>query len=389
MPKVAFLIPASPVRAFYSQIAAFSLAVSRLNWHRWEPTVHVCMGGEPDIEAFRDWLPHLPDVATVFVPASVSASTPWYFAQYDGLHRWAPRDADVVVRTDADTLPVGDLEDLLDHVAETGSIAGVIAHFKFPAWPGTTSREAWLRIAQGLIDAPLDFAYTYSLVGTEVIEDDRITPFYVNFGAVFFPRAGFDRFSERYLALRPRLMDRLLHPYFAGQIALALAIADIGARTCALPMRYNFPNDELAADRFPEELNEVKIFHYLRTEAFYRHNIFVDSERYNAFIHMPLVGVNAVFQRYVKEIIGEENPFAGAQPGMRTDKVLSARPEFESTRRIEDPLSLAAFNSAIADNQAIIAPALARIEAEIADFIDRGGGLPAASSKRTATVDLL
>src|SRR6266513_36201 len=129
MPKAAFLIPASPTRAFFAQVAAFSLALSRLGWHQWEPSLQVYMGGEVDTEALRDWLPHMRDVATVFVPAAVSDATPWYYAQIDALYRWAPREADVLVRMDADTLPVGNIEDLLDYVAETNCIAGVIGHF--------------------------------------------------------------------------------------------------------------------------------------------------------------------------------------------------------------------------------------------------------------------
>jgi Glycosyltransferase 61 len=355
MPKVAFLIPASPNRGFFSQIAAFSLALSWLDWHRWEPSVHVCMGGEPDTEALRDWLPYLRDVATLLVPASVSEAIPWYYAQIDALYRWAPRDADVLVRMDADTLPVGDIEDLLDYVVERRCIAGVISHFPFPAWPGTTSREAWLRIARGLIETPLDFAHAYSLTGIEVPADDRTTPFYVNDGAVFFPRAGFERFSERYLALRSRLMERLPDPYYAGQVALALAAADIGARTCALPMRYNFPNDERATRRYPEELQQVKIIHYLRTEAFERHKIFLDADNYRAFLQASLAGVNLVFQDHVRRVIGEAYPFDGTP-------ALPRRSSWSPSRNVGNPLSQDTYERMVAAHDRHTAMALEQVD---------------------------
>ena len=359
MPKVAFVIPASPTRAFFAQIAAISLALGRLAWRDWEPSLVMCLGGEPDAEALRDFLPYLRDVATVFVPPALAEATPWYFAQYDALHRWAPRDADVVVRMDADTLPVGDFEDLLDHVARTGCIAGVIAHGKFPGWPGVTSREAWQRIAAGLIDAPLDFAHAYSLAGAELVDDDRVTPFYVNFGAVFFPRAGFDRVSERYLALRPQVMERLPEPYFAGQVALALVVAEIGAATCALPMRYNFPNDELAAERFPEELQEVRIFHYLRTDAVDRQRIFADAEGYRAFLEAPLTGVDGAFRDHVRRVIGDEYPFA-ATPGPAPGAAWPPAPA------AADPRSPQAYAAAVAEHQRRVAPALAEVEGALA-----------------------
>jgi hypothetical protein len=361
MPKAAFLIPASPTRAFLAQIAAFSLALSRLDWHRWEPSLHVCMGGEPDTAAFRDWLPHLRDVATLFVPASVSENTPWYYAQIDGLYRWAPRDADVMVRMDADTLPVGGIEDLLDYVAETRAIAGVIAHFKFPAWAGTTSREAWLRVARGLISRPLHFGHAYSLTDAALPEDDRVTPFYLNDGVVFFPRATFPWFRECYSSLRPRLMDRLPDPYYSGQIALTLAVSEIDARTCALPMRYNFPNDDLAAARYPEELEHVKIFHYLRTEAFDRQHIFLDSEGYRGFLQARLAGANEMFQRHVKNLFGEEYPFADPASG-------ATRPTRSGHGRALDPLSYRAYEAALAAHARDIAPALQQLDSAVASL---------------------
>jgi hypothetical protein len=41
MKHVAILIPASPVPAFFSQIAAFSLALQNQRWSRWHPSLRV------------------------------------------------------------------------------------------------------------------------------------------------------------------------------------------------------------------------------------------------------------------------------------------------------------------------------------------------------------
>lgn len=311
MPKVSFLIPASPTRGFFSQIAAFDTALRKLAWSDWEPSVLVCMGGEIDFHAFEEWQPYLRDVTIVFVPRSQWESIPFYYAQIDGLFRWAPLDADIFARMDADTLPVGDLEDLLDHVSDTSSIAGVMAHFGFPVQPGMpASRETWQRVAEGLISAPLDFRYSYSLTGTNVPEENRAAPFYLNDGAAFFPKSLFREFATRYLELRPKLMERLTYPYFSGQIALSLAITEMRARTCALPMRYNFPNDERATKKFPEELENVKIFHYMRTEQFDRQRIFTNAASYEGFLSAPLTGADKIFQQNIRRLIGPEFPFA-------------------------------------------------------------------------------
>ena len=309
MQKVCFLIPASPTRGFLSQIAAFKFALGKLNWSHWEPRILACFGGETDPEALEEWKPYLRDVIMVFAPNSGAEENPFHYAQIDGLFRAAPDDADVFARMDADTLPVSDLEDLLDYVVKTSSIAGVMAHFAFPVKPRVPSREAWAQAAQGLISAQLDFRYSYSLAEASLGKEYCVAPFYLNDGAVFFPKALFRDYAEHYLALRPKIMERLTFPYFSGQIALTLAIAELQARTCALPMRYNFPNDERAVKRFPEELESVKIFHYMRTNQFDRQLIFADAEKYDEFLRLPVTGANKVFQESVRRIIGPKLPF--------------------------------------------------------------------------------
>ncbi len=309
MKKVAILIPASPNPAFFSQIAASALALSRLNWRCWEPTIYAFLGGEPDLDALETWRPYLRDTMMTFVPASLSNAHPFHYAQIDSLFRCAPIDADVLIRMDADTLVVRNFEDLLDYVAETKAVAGVTAHFPFPTWPGVTPRQSWVGLAYLLTGGSIGFDHAYSLPPSDASPDEWSTPFYMNDGVVLFAGSVFADVVAHYLRLRPNIMDRLPDPYFSGQIALALAIAQSGVHSCALPMRYNFPNDELAEARYPEELDDVCIFHYLRTHAFDRHKIFASISAYQEFLDLPLTGPNRVFQSCVATLIGTEYPF--------------------------------------------------------------------------------
>ena len=111
MPKVCFLVPASPTSGFFSQVAAFNLALKRLDWKRWQPSMLVCFGEamtEEGRSAHARWQPYLDDVTIVMAPP-IPDNT-YFYNQIDGLFRWAPKDADVLVRVDADTLPTGNLE---------------------------------------------------------------------------------------------------------------------------------------------------------------------------------------------------------------------------------------------------------------------------------------
>jgi hypothetical protein len=313
MRRVAVLVVASPTRAFYSQVAALRLALAGLPWSRWRPSLHVYVGGPHDPTTLEEWRPHLDGVQIHWTSAARFAlNGDW--AQSDDLFLSAPLDADVLLAMDADTLPVDVLEPVLEQVHETEAVAGVIAHYPpFPQSPDATRpvsiRDAWRHLAQGLLDAPLDFSYSHTLMGPEVQTEEKATPFYLNFGVVFFPRHTFRRIAPVYLAIRPQLMERMLSTDFSGQAALTLAIAAERAKTFALPMRYNFPNDPIAEHMYPAELERAVVVHYLRTGTFDRHQIFATARQYEKFLALQLEGVNLRFQDAVRRIIGERYPF--------------------------------------------------------------------------------
>ena len=328
MRRVAILVAASPTSAFYSQVAVLNLALNRLHWSRWEPSLHVYIGGPSNPAALAQWAPHLRNVQVHWTSATRFALTgDW--AQSDDVFMSAPLDADVFLAMDADTLPVDEIEPVLDRVLDTGAVAGVIAHYPTilphtfdqgagqfvvqPAsdmWPDTTVRSGWKRLARGILEVPLEFSFSHTLMGADVPVEHREAPFYLNFGVVFFPKEAFDRIAPTYLEIRPQLMDRLWSSDFSGQAALTLAIASVGAKTWALPMRYNFPNDAIAEQLYPTELELAAVFHYLRTETFDRHQIFASAEQYRTFQALPLEGVNRRFQEAVRRIVGEQYPFA-------------------------------------------------------------------------------
>jgi hypothetical protein len=313
MRRVAILIAASPTSAFYSQVAALRLALLRLRWSRWQPSVHLSVGGSHDPAVLEEWRPYLGDVQIHWTPAARFAlEGDW--AQSDDVFISAPPDADVLLAMDADTLPVDALEPILEQVQESGAVAGVIAHYPpFPPAVDDTGAasipEAWRRLANGLLDARLDFSYSHTLMGSEVQTAQRVAPFYLNFGVVFIPRDTFRHIAPRYLSIRPKLMERMPNPDFSGQAALTLAIAAERAKTCALPMRYNFPNDPIAEQMYPAELESAVVFHYLRTDKFDRRQIFVSAEQYGKFLALHLQGVDRRFQDAVRTIIGERYPF--------------------------------------------------------------------------------
>jgi len=306
VPKLAILIAGSPSAAFYSQVAASAAALRALPWSRWEPTLHLYLGGEVHPAEFDRWRPHLADVnVSLVAPSRFAREGDW--AQSDDVFNYAPRDADVLLAMDADVLPVGPLEEIADVVAHGAVVAGTPAHYAFP---GTSSpADDWVRIADGLVTGTLAFDYEYSLGRYPLPRDNRI-PFYVNFGVVVFSRPAFERVVPSFLSLRPVVASRMRDDDFSAQVALALAIANTGVQALPLPMRFNFPNDPVAETLYPEELESVRAIHYLRTDQFDRHRIFASADAYAQFLELPLEGANRSLQDAVRRVFGERYPFA-------------------------------------------------------------------------------
>jgi hypothetical protein len=310
MPKLAILIPGSANAAFYSQIAAISLALRKIEWRTWEPEVHAffgdnCAQGDED---FAVWQEHLTDVE-VFRVSRKQFDRHNNWAQVDATMRLAPRDADVLLSLDADTLPVRNFEDILDRVLQEDGIAGVLAHYPFPG-DGASSREDWARSCAGLLEQPLPFDYSYSLMTPQDNAESRAAPFYLNGGVVFYSQKSFGRFFPSYVRVRHALMKRLPNPDFSAQVGMTIAMAEEGIRAIELPMRYNFPNDPLADALHAGELQEAVFFHYLRTSVIQRHQIFTDPVRYQEFLSLPLSGVNDAFRQAVRRLFGTHFPFA-------------------------------------------------------------------------------
>jgi hypothetical protein len=229
------------------------------------------------------------------------------WAQADAAMASAPDDAEVLVSMDADTLPVAGFEDVLDRVADEDLIAGVMAHY--PPGTATAPRADWAQAAE-VVNRPLSFSHTYSLAEPDAPDEHRVAPFYVNGGVVFYARECFDVLTPLYLEIRAKLSTRVTHEAFTGQVALTLAATEAGLNTWELPMRYNFPNDSIAARLHPFEAQNVVIYHYLRTDQFDRHRIFASSDAFDRFLTMELEGPGLGFQNAVKRIFSARYPFA-------------------------------------------------------------------------------
>lgn len=220
--------------------------------------------------------------------------------------------ADVSVICDADTLILRPFpDDLLREVVQTQAVYGVIAHYPpslehlGPAADGgpTSIDDLWPTLGERIIGRLPRMQHAYSL-----LRPPSPCPFYINHGVVVGKPAALRRLWQATTAVMPRLRG-VLHNDFSDQIAIALAVeeADLPARE--LPMRFNYPNDPVADELYPDELANAVMVHYLRLSHFDRHQIFHDEPAFRRFMDAELAGSDAMFRDHVRDLTGGEFPF--------------------------------------------------------------------------------
>jgi hypothetical protein len=216
-------------------------------------------------------------------------------------------DADLVILCDADTVLMRPLSELAGLLADRPALAGVIAHYPFP-WTGSMGDSAgdWKTLARSVLGREIPLLHRYSL---QDFDRSDMCPFYINYGFFAGTPGLMSRFFQVYRDLLPEVKV-VLGNYFDGQVALALAIAQLELPTIALPMRYNFPNDRRADALYPHERERMVLLHYLRTQHFDRQVIFTGEEHFQRFLGMDLQGSDADFQACVRTLTGGHYPFA-------------------------------------------------------------------------------
>src|SRR5690606_21989617 len=154
------------------------------------------------------------------------------------------------------------------------AIFGVIAHYPMPG------QNDWQSISLGVISKEVKLEYRYTL---KPLNSPNESPFYINYGFLAGPPQLLTQLykSERKLVKK---VAQYVGNYWAPPVCIPLAVEDAKLSTCALPMRYNYPNDKIADSLYPEELEKIIVMHYLRTGKFDRHSIFSDEESFNQFL---------------------------------------------------------------------------------------------------------
>jgi len=339
--KLCFVTAASPTDGFFSQVGMFRLSLNSLGGIYKDADIILSLGGNEIGDIPDRWASYFGDGIKLYWADPIQFQKIGIRAQGDNKWRYNYKDYDLVVFFDADTMLIKPLDELLFATKEENTVTGVIAHYPFPCGKDENPSDLWHFLAKEFTGKDIQLNYSYSLLQnyakksplkldrdvlrmwrqlpskvqswfSRVIDTNSKNtncPFYLNFGFVAMTPEVLMTIRESYLDIRSKIIPFLTMPIYSGQIALTLAIHKHDVPTCSAGIKYNFPNDPLAEKLYPDQLKEISVIHYLRTQKFDRQKIFTTEEAFNEFLFLELEGSNKVFQNYIRNLTKGKYPF--------------------------------------------------------------------------------
>ncbi len=264
-------IPISPKQSFFTMIHYFAASLQLNGGPLADTHIVVSVGDDCEPYDIAPTLPHL---------SRYNISWRWTDREFFREHSYAatrfnryakPFESDYVLMADSDTLINADFSDLIPLVSDTNGIAGVIA-----TWPpflgrgeGNVDRERWagLFAAAGLKMPP----FSYHHPGYDVFyapgEGIAQAPAYFNYGFVLATRPALETitktFFDDFLIATDYMKTDLVE-----QAGLALSIERNGIKATELPVRYNFWNHGKYIAKYPDDVNDLRVLHYLHHGVF-------------------------------------------------------------------------------------------------------------------------
>jgi hypothetical protein len=295
-------VPISPTPDFFRRVHFMAASLRRLGGALAEATIVVVVGGDEeaaDLYEIEPWSRNYPII--------------WRWADREAFRRdsyWEtsrevfrqPGRARFIMCVDADVIFIRDFSELVTSLEQTPAVVGVIAHAS-PFYDGVPT-EKWQRLAEAYgVPAP-DFAHEHTgwgFMGTH--GEFRWTPAYFNFGMVVAPIDMMDKISAD-ISKADQIVTDNLDTFFRFQIALTLVMQKYQLPAQALPLRYNFPNDPGFDNKYPEELRDVRVLHYLRCEIVHRERDFASLDKVEALARRSdLKGSNEVLRQCVEKLL--------------------------------------------------------------------------------------
>ncbi|MFW2542763.1 hypothetical protein ACN2XU_08985 [Primorskyibacter sp. 2E107] len=303
--KLEFLLCGSANDGFFSQMAFFRKCLDHLGGDEAAARL-VCVFGDHDLpEIPARWQPYFANI-DIHWAHEPGAENRFHVRQHNMRFDLIDPNADVSFICDADVAPMRSVAPLAQEIIDDPALTGAIAHYHFPRdGMERDPQRDWEEIALAVLGKTIPTPYRYTLLPEH---RPPLAPFYINFGVFAGTPELLRRFHARDMEIRP-MVEEILNEWWAPQVSIPLTCADLDLPVRPMPMRWNFPNDEIAEARYPEEAANIGLLHYLRPLPCSRSDVFADRDVFEGYMEETLNGTNAVFQAWVRDVTGGVFPF--------------------------------------------------------------------------------
>ena len=238
---------------------------------------------DSDIEAFvspdrapppASWIDHLTSLGINWTDVDPDAFEQIGYGAATLRRMQDPTDCDVIVLADADLFFVGRLDETIETCRRELAVLGVTAYrtpfseMSFPARATLGRRECWIELFARIGLPGPDFSATHAAAFEQSWDDDvSRCPIYFNFGMVFVPSSLSSGLADSFTAELTRVrheFDGLL----VAQVAFSCALARSGIAARELPVRYNFPNQPPYLPHYPDDVEDMRVLHYMSRDRF-------------------------------------------------------------------------------------------------------------------------
>jgi hypothetical protein len=313
----------SPGPSFYRRIHYLAASIARFGGRLKDFEIVVSVGGnEPRENLYRtqSWSKLYPIIWRWVNPDDYAR------LGYRATNRdraWHMSRARHVMIVDSDVIFMTDFSDLLLQIENSPAVCGVMAHFPpFGSKSGVNPFAWWERLFREIGLSPP--SHMFELSGWKISgnNDYRYSPAYFNGGMVVAPV----ELMEELFAFLPEADDALAvvgEFRHKAQIARTLAMYKAGVAFRTLPMRYNFPNDLFFDKAYPDEVNQLRILHYLRRDIVDRARDFESPAAIRQLVvRTDLVGTN----EKLRKLIAVLEARVANEEGLRDKAFESPRP---------------------------------------------------------------
>jgi hypothetical protein len=285
--KLEFRFSISPKPEFYATVKLAALSLRRLGPPYDSARILVSVGDYADLDtisAANGWSEDFP-VEWRSVSHELFSDHS-YLATHNDRY-FAPSDADVIFMCDSDVCLIGRIDDLVDCIGRSNHrmVAGLQAHFAPFQFGSAGNEAAWRRIFSDMELAEPRLAMQYSGDPAGIMGR---APVYFNYGLVAFGREAFAAVAPLQASYCQMMRILTKDSFFLTQIGLSLMIAATQLDFKMLTFAYNCSNDDLpfaASDEFRiNDVNDIRVIHYLRNDQFDRRKFLVDPAAYAAFL---------------------------------------------------------------------------------------------------------